>query len=393
MNINNKNRTLAFCRFSIVFVLLLICAGNVTNSVLLKFGFRDDHKVEGYTQSLTLVSMMEGTAPRPYVYRSAFAKAAKYAAGQLSPALQQKLFKSISRYDSLRHSYFSNIPDLYWTPVIALAYHLVYFAVVLSTILTLLLVYKLARMNGLSFATALGFLAAFSFIYPLTFQQGGYYYDFIEILGAFSACYFMLKRRMIACTLIIALFSLNKETFFLVPLALLFLHTKEVPMRNRLGWLALQLGCCMVTRHYIMSGYELNSGSFIEFHAKENLLFWLNPASYTRFYNLIAKGIFTPSLQNPLILVPAAVYFRTAWRSTAPRYKRYFFAAFLPVAFLFALFGYIDEVRAFSIAFPAIVLIALNGANKFGQIFTETDFDRAPAVSRARVTVEASSAV
>jgi hypothetical protein len=393
MKINNTNQTRAFCRFSIVFVLLLVCAGNITNSVLLKFGFRDDHKLEGYTQSLTLVSMMEGTAPRPYVYRSAFAKAAKYAAGQLSPALQQKLFKSISHYDSLRHSYFSYIPDLYWTPVIALAYHLVYFAVLLSTILTLLLVYKLARLSGLSFGPALGFLAAFSFIYPLTFQQGGYYYDFIEILGAFSACYFMLKRRMIVCTLMVALFSFNKETFFLVPLALFFLHTQDVPMRSRIGWLVLQLGCCVVSRQFIMSGYGSNSGAFIEFHAKENLLFWLNPLSYTRFYNLIAKGIFTPSLQNPLILVPAVVFFRNAWQSTAPRYKRYFFAAFLPVAFLFALFGYIDEFRAFSIAFPAIVLIALNGATRFGQIFSDVEVNRTRAASRVHATVEATSSV
>lgn len=393
MSFHTKNKLLAFSRFSIVFVLLLICTGNITNSVLLKFGFRDDHKLDGYTQSLTLVSMMEGTAPRPYVYRSSFAKGAKYAVEQLNPALQQKLFKSISHYDSLRHSYFSYVPDAYWTPVIALTYHVVYFLVLLSTLLTLLLVYKLARMNGLSFGAALGFLTGFSFIYPLVFQQGGYYYDFIEVLGVFSACYFALKRWMIACTLAIAFFSLNKETFFLVPLALLFLHQPQVSMRNRLGWFAVQLGCCIVTRHFIMSGYEMNSGSFIEFHAKENLLFWLNPASYTRFYNLVAKGIFTPSLQNPLILVPAVVFFRSAWRATAPRYKQYFLAAFLPLAVLFIFFGYIDELRALSLAFPAVVLIAVNGASRFGQIFAAVEAPQKRAETQVRATAEVASHV
>ncbi|APA87676.1 hypothetical protein BJG93_19595 [Paraburkholderia sprentiae WSM5005] len=171
---------------------------------------RDDHKLDGYVQSLTLVSMIEGTAPRPYVYRSTFAKAAKYMAGQLNPALQHKLFKSISRYDSLHRSYFSGVPDSYWTPTVAVTYHIVYFFVVLSMALALLLIYKLARMRGLSFGQALGFLAGFSFIYPLTFQAGAYYYDFIEILGVFSACYFMLKRWMIPCTLAIAFFLVQQ---------------------------------------------------------------------------------------------------------------------------------------------------------------------------------------
>ncbi|MBC8731246.1 hypothetical protein [Paraburkholderia sp. UCT2] len=387
MNLKNRNRMLTFCRFSIVFVLLLVCAGNITNSVLLKFGFRDDHKLDGYAQSLTLVSMIEGTAPRPYVYRSTFAKAAKYMAGQLNPALQEKLFKSISRYDSLHHSYFSGVPDTYWTPMVAITYHIVYFFVVLSMALALLLIYKLARMRGLSFGQALGFLAGFSFIYPLTFQAGAYYYDFIEILGVFSACYFMLKRWMIPCTLAIAFFSFNKETFFLVPLALFFLHQRDVPMRSRFGWLALQLVCCFVSRHFIMNGYEANSGGFIEFHAKENLLFWLNPASYVRFYNLVAKGILTPSLQNPLILVPTIVFFRRAWQETSVSHRRYFLVAFLPLLVLFVLFGYTDEIRNLSLAFPAIVLVALNGASRFGQIFSNAESDQAHVETRVRSTV------
>lgn len=224
--------------------------------------------------------------------------------------------------------------------------------------------------------------------YPLTFQQGAYYYDFIEILGAFAACYFLLKRWMIPCTLAIALFSFNKETFFLVPLGLFFLHQQQDSMGSRIGWLVLQLGICFVSRHFIMSGYEANSGGFIEFHAKENLLFWLTPASYLRFYNLIAKGVLTPSLQNPLILIPAIVFFRHAWEKTGARYRRYFFAS-LPVALLFLLFGYTDEARNLSLAFPAVVLVALNGASRFGHIFSHAEADQAGVETRGRSTVAA----
>src|SRR5208337_907038 len=119
-------------------------------------------------------------------------------------------------------AYFQDAPDEFWTPEVAIAYHLIYAAIVLSMLFALLLVYRLARLHGLTFGQATGFLAAFSFVYPLTFQRGGYYFDFVELLGALAACYCVLKGRMFICTLVVAVFSLNKETFFLVPLALFF---------------------------------------------------------------------------------------------------------------------------------------------------------------------------
>ncbi len=364
----NHNRVRAFCRFAIIYVMLFVCAGNITNSMLLKWGFRDTQKFD-YAHSYSLVAMMNGDAPKPFVYRASFLQAAKWLTERLDLAVQEKIFKSITRYDSLRHAYFTGVPDKYWTPVVAITYHLTYIAVVLSALFALLFVYKLARLHNLTFGQATGFLAAFSFVYPLTFQQGAYYYDFIELLGVLGACYFLLKRRLLVCTLFVALFSLNKETFFLVPLALFFLHDSGVSLTKRFSWLAVQLAFCLTARHYIMSGYDTNAGGIVEFHFWENLKFWLNPKSYFVFYNLIGKGIFTPSLQNPLMLVPLVVFFRVAWRTTPARYRYYFFAAFLPVLLLFMFFGYLDEARNFSIAFPAIVLIALHGARRFGDIF------------------------
>lgn len=364
----NRNRVQAFCRFAIVYVLLFVCAGNITNSMLLKWGFRDDQKGD-FATSYSLVGMMNGDAPKPFVYRSSFPKAAKWMVERLGQARQDKLFKAIIRHDSLRNAYFTNVPDKYWTPVVALVYHLTYIAIVLSTLLALLLVYRLARLHGLSFGHSVGFLAAFSFLYPLTFQQGGYYYDFFELLGVLAACYFVLTKRLLACTLTIAVFSLNKETFFLVPLAFFFLHERDVALSRRVAWLVVQLGICALTRHFVMSGYDGNAGGFVEYHIWDNLKFWLNPASYLSFYNLVGKGIFTPSLENPLMLVPLAVFFRQAWRATPARYRAYFLAAFLPVLVLFCFFGYRDEARNFSVVFPAIVLIALHGANRFNAIF------------------------
>jgi len=366
------SRLLAFCRFSIVLVMLSVCAGNITNSVLLKWGFREDQKFDpahDFSHGYSLVGMMNGDAPKPYVYRSSLAKGAKWIAQQLSPEAREQLFRSIVHFDSLRKAYFQDAPDEFWTPEVAIAYHLIYAAIVLSMLFALLLVHRLARLHGLTFGQAAGFLAAFSFVYPLTFQRGGYYFDFIELLGALAACYCVLKGRMFICTLVVAVFSLNKETFFLVPLALFFLPDAKATLPNRLGWTVVQLAICAVTRHVIMSGYEANAGGIVEFHLWDNLKFWIDPRSWFTFDNLVGRGIFTPRLENPLILVPLAVFFRAAWRASPALYRRYFLAAFLPVLPLFLLFGFRDEARSFTTVFPAIVLIALHGATRFGEIF------------------------
>lgn len=369
MQTTTSSRLLAFCRFSIVLVMLFVCAGNITNSVLLKWGFRDDQKVD-FAHSYSLFGMMNGDAPKPYVYRSSLPKGAKWIAEQFPPETRDKLYRSITRYDSLHKAYFQGVPPEYWTPVVAMTYHLVYIAIVLAMILALLLVYRLARMHGLSFAQSLGFLAAFSLVYPLTFQQGGYYYDSVELLGVLAACYCVLERRMLLCTLLVAVFSLNKETFFLVPLALFFLQDTDVPLSRRIGWTVAQLAICVATRYVIMRGYDTNAGGFVEYHIWDNLKFWIDPRSWLTFNNLIGKGIFTPSLQNPLMLVPLVVFFRAAWRASPSIYRQYFLAAFLPVLPLFLLFGFRDEARNFSTVFPAIVLIALHGATRFGEIFS-----------------------
>jgi hypothetical protein len=369
MNSSGNNKLLAFCRFSIVLVALLIGAGNITNNVLLKYGFRDTQQLAEYDKTFSLVGMMNGTAPKPFVYRSMLARLARHATEQIDPARREKLFRSIKKYDSLHQAYFSGVPDPYWTPEVAIAYHLMYLAVVLATLFTLLFVYRLARLHDYRFGEALGFLAAFSFIYPLTFQQGGYFYDFPEILGVFGAVYFGLKQRLILSTLFIAIASFNKETFFLVPIALFFLHEKHVGVRKRIMWLAIQIVCCLVSRHIIMSGYESNAGGIVQHHLLDNLKFWFRPGSWFSFYNLIAKGVFTPSLQNPLISIPLFVFFRQAWKVSPLHYRRYFLAAFLPLLPLFACFGFGDEARNFSLAFPAITLLALGAARRLSTIF------------------------
>ncbi|WP_109478958.1 hypothetical protein [Paraburkholderia sp. C35] len=358
---------LAFCRFSIVLVTLLICTGNITNSVLLKWGFHEDQNSANY--HITLPEMMDGTARKPFVYRASFPMSVRWVVNKLPPDLQAKLYAQVTQHDAIRSQYFSRLPARYWTPVVAITYYITYFTVVAATICALWLIYLLARTHALTFGQALTFVVAFSLFYPLTFQESAFYYDFLELAGLFAACFFLLRRQMLACTLCIALFSFNKETFFLAPLALFFLHERDVSLRTRVGWLAAQFACCLVTRHLITTGYDGNIGGTVEFHLMENVRFWIDPKTYLSFWNLISRSVPTPSIQNPLIIVPLAIFFHAAWRFSGTRYRHYLHAALWPLVVLFIPFGYRDELRAFSLAFPALTLIALHGASRFTQIF------------------------
>jgi hypothetical protein len=66
------------------------------------------------------------------------------------------------------------------------------------------------------------------------------------------------------------------------------------------------------------------------------------------------------------------------------------------VLVLFFFFGYRDEARNFSVVFPAIVLIALHGANRFNAIFGEdasaSDDARINASPRSDLAVVAEAA-
>lgn len=352
-------------RVSILTLFILIATGNITNSLLLKYGFEDQAAHAG--KHATFIEMMNGTAARPFVYRSNIARLDYRAASVM--VHKWPWVANAAEGLALHRYYFTDVKASEWTSQIATAYTLMYFAIVVSTALGLFFVWRIARTRGLSYTQALAFICAFSFIFPLLFQRSVLFYDFIEFAGVFGACYFFLEDWMIPCTLVIALFSLAKETFFLVPVGLFFLHKDGVPMKKRLTWSALQLGICLISRYFIMRGFEHNSGSVVEFHLFDSIAFWMSPKYYLDLNNLIAPGIFLPRLENPLLLIPIALFGRRAWQLSERRWRRYFFATFLPLLVLFIPFGFGDMFRNFSLAFPAMTLIALSAAKELDAVF------------------------
>jgi len=344
------------CRTSVLCAFICIAAGNITNSLLMKFGFEDQPQ-HAYKHA-TLLEMMNGTAAKPFAYRSTIAKLDAIASKKIIEKWPS--FPHSAEIEHMHNVYFSDLSDSAWTPELATAYSLLYFVIVVSTAVGLTFVWGLARYRGLSQVSSISFMVAFSFIFPLFFQRSCLFYDFLEFAGVFGAVYFFIKERMIVGTAWIVLFAFVKETFFLVPLGLVFLSKDRSSLKKQACWIALQVALCMFVRHTIMQGYDHNPGDIVEFHLWENIAFWLSPKYWLDLNNLVGPAIFLPRLENPLLLIPIAYFGRMAWNHSESRWKRYFLAAFLPLLALFIPFGFADMFRNFSLAFPAMTLIALS---------------------------------
>jgi hypothetical protein len=341
---------------SLLYFTLATCTANVTNSFLLKWGFRDQHGVG----SFDLVSVIERTAPKPFVYRNLIPTGIDQFVDSLGEQTRQKLYAKITKANALKNHYFPDVPSALWTPRFALDFHLLYLFVLASFALTLIVLRKIyLHYHPDEQSGALLSIVVFSFAYPLTFQSGGFFYDWFELLGVALTFYLYVTNRKNWATLALFATSFNKETAFLLAFGLYFLNADGESQARRWVRLAVQLLLCLASRAIIMSGYESNPGANVEFHLLENLRFWLNPISFLKFDNEEALGVFTPNVQNILLLPILFIWFRQGWRRVDESIRRFFKAELLLLVPLFLLFGFQDEIRAFSLLFvPCFVVLA-----------------------------------
>jgi hypothetical protein len=345
----------------ILFILLFILTGNITNSFLLKWGFRDN-----YDHQYSVESMIANNAEKPFIYRSQLPKLLFKLTEQFDDETQNLLFIKIIRYDDLRKHYFSNIPIEIWTPKLAITYHFLYLVIVLCTFFTLLYVYKISlyAFND-NFTNGLLSVSVFSFIYPLSFQNGGYYYDFVELLVIFATTYHFLKENFTKTIIFLLVGSFNKETCFLFPFFLYFLHKNDVPKKIKMGIFILQMIPCLFGYIYITSGYLSNAGNAADLQIIQNLNFWLNPSIYFKFNNHIGKGIPTPEVQNLIFLIPFFLLFKTGWKKAAQSHKEFLFASLGVCSLLLLFVGFKNEYRNLSLSFPAIFLVLKSGIDTY----------------------------
>ena len=349
-----KNYTVNFIRFSILLTILITLTSNITNSFFIKWGFRELDPVASLTK------MIDGTANKPFVFRSAVPKLVNFTISQIDEKYINKFYLQISKHDSLKKHYFSNISNDIYTPKMCAIYYSMFALVFISYFFSLFYLRLIFLHFSNGFSASILSIIIFSLCYPLLFELGGYYYDFFELFFATLSVYLWIKQKKILGSISMILAVFNKETAFLLGLSSFFLHSKNTAKITRWIYLSTILCFSLLIRHLIMSGYDDNPGSTFYFAVLGNFLAFINPLSYFHFEQLYGV-IASPTIENVLLIFIFIFWFKKGWVNV-PKNMRYpIMASILPTAVLWAICGNFNELRVFSIVLPYFFIIFIHG--------------------------------
>lgn len=187
--------------------------------------------------------------------------------------------------------------------------------------------------HGITLGTAL--------LLPVTFAGQAYLYDFTQLFLFTTALLFMYQRRWRLYYPILALACINKETSVLLPLILTlawwFGQRRRGDLAHAVVQWAIAIGICALIGWVFRS----NPGGTVEWHFRRNATLSIGTLGLGRLVLLLG------------VVVVAAIQFR---RSAF--FVRCCFIGTLPPLFLSCvLFGWIDELRGYYDALPAIVVM------------------------------------
>lgn len=358
-----------------VFLVYFITAFFVLHVFMLKWGFMGDQIRNGFNK------MMSYTAHKPFVHRV------------LTPILINSCTALVPEniIDSNKKWLTEDSPLLRyvriegaWNANISFKYHLTYLYLFLCLIILLFsmgyltkLIYNYPKFDSDSFP-AMGLL-----LLPLTFLQGGYFYDFPELLFMIFCLICLIKQRWTFYYIIFFLAVLNKESNVLLVLFFLAFRDINISRKSFLKHLLAQIFLGGIIYIVIRSIFATNPGDGIEFNLEENIRFWGTPRNYFLFFDPYFSGIrifprggiqIFPRGGNILTVSILSFLIFYKWREKPIKIKRLFFYTFIVNFPLFIIFGWRDEIRALSFVFPSIYLLSVHSIYNLVHIhFLKTD--------------------
>jgi hypothetical protein len=335
-------------RGALLLLVYVIVSAVVLDAFMTRWGFRGDAPNHGFTR------MLEHAADRPFVYR-VLSPAVVNAGAALVPADVRTRSQGWLLERSPLLAY--RAPFERWDPDKALKWHVAYAYLFASLLLALLAARGLTRsvIPGsklfADYAPAVALL-----LLPLTFLRGGYFYDFPELAFLFGATLFAARGRVAAFALVYPLAILNKESDILLILTWLAFATSTRPWRSLRIAAGTQLAIGVAVVVALRIAFRDAGGGATQAWFPMNLLFFLSPEWYAKFFTPFAPLIPIPRGINLFSL--ALLAFLTAWRwSEKPAaLRRLLLWNAVPTLPLYLLFGFLDEIRALSLLFPAIYL-------------------------------------
>ncbi|MEN4920053.1 hypothetical protein ABE485_15375 [Achromobacter spanius] len=342
---------------------LLLCAYIVVAAAVMN-GFYTKWRLNDGHPALGLAQMVDGTAHRPYVYRQFVPALANGIQALLPQATVQRLSERLS--EPRRVNSRSGLAMRYpaseaLSPAVTLRYHLVYYLTFLALLAALFVMRRVCRQAGADAAASAVAPAALALMLPFFLTEGGYFYDFVELLFMMGAVLLAMGAsretplRVAALLALAGLATWNKEAFFFFTPALYPLLRRNLPRVQAAGLVALLLFVCGCVYLALRMRFAGNPGSTVDYQLWDNLRFYVDPGNWLRTES--TYGILLPrgfGLVGALAFVGIAV---NGWARLPPALRRHAQLALAINLPLFVLFCSPGEMRNLSMLYPALLCL------------------------------------
>jgi len=340
-----------FKKHILVFSVFWLVASATYSGFIAKWGLRDsatDYRA-GFAK------MLDGTAHKPYVYRQLLPATANII-GDNTPEKFINFVSDKYYYGPFRDytltSKLSEAPAKY-----KFKWLIVYWLGFVTLLGSLYIIRSILSCLGVGTFAAVFAPCIFSLCMPIIQTGGGYVYDYSELFFMSLAVYLTQKNRLIILLPVVALATLNKESFiFFIPALYPFLPKSTLISKTHIFY-GLQFLISASLNFWVKSIYSGNDGKVIEVWFLKNIGKYLNPLTYLQIDG--SYGLIAPKGLNILTLFLVFILIKAAWKYLNPQLRRHCLIAFFINFPLFMVAGFCNEIRGLSFLYiPLIFLIA-----------------------------------
>lgn len=351
----------AWYRGFLLFCAYVVVAAAVMNGFYTKWRLNDGHPALGLTQ------MVDGTAHRPYVYRQFVPALANGIQALLPPATVARLSDRLAepRRVNSRSGLAMRYPGSEaLSPAVTLRYHLVYYLTFAALLTSLFVMRRVALQSGAGAVAATAAPALLGLLVPFFLTEGGFFYDFVELMFIMSAVLLALGTsrqtpvRLCVLVVLAGLATWNKEAFFFFTPALYPLLRRNLPRLQAAGLVGVLLLVCGCVYLTLRMRYAGNPGTTVDYQLWDNLRFYVDPGNWVRTEN--TYGVLLPrgfSLVSILAFAGIAI---NGWTRLPLALRQHAQIAMIINVPLFLLFCSPGEMRNLSMLYPSFLcLLAL----------------------------------
>jgi len=344
----NELRSARLYHRTCLFILFVLASASSFSAFYEKWHFREQG-ARGTDLIAEFDRMIDGTADRPYIYRQLLPDTANWfvrvlpvdAIGRrISERAKDKISEALNLHGKAH-------------PV---QYVIVYAATYLSALLATFVLYRVCTAIRIPAPAAVFTSVVFMLLFPLIGVKGGYFFDFPELLFMAVAAWMALELDWWWIIPIAALGTWNKESFLLFMFTLYPLFRRRYSRPVSLLAVCILVAVCVAVYLPIRLQFAHNHGGTVEWHLKDQVVFFLHPLQLDnlidRTYDLIFPAF---SSVIPLLLLVWTVW--RGWRLLPTWLKRHAQIGAVINIPLYLLFCQPGEFRDLSLLFISFLLI------------------------------------